>query len=193
MAGDAQLLATLSRTETHFVRCMKPNLQMAPRTFDSEYVRSRVRAAGSLSALKFMRKLQGGGEIQLSTLMRLRAKKELLDQLPASLHKVTEPAAFAEALLVALKVPREHFRVAGDVVTMCTALLPFVGAMETEGPSADAAAAAQIATHVKAATVWEEGERRRAEREAKVAAASGMGGGAPTPARAATAASTRRC
>ena len=67
-------LSCSRRSHAHFVRCMKPNLQMAP-LFDSR-VREEPRARqGSLSALKFMRKLQGGGE-KLSTLMRLRQKKE---------------------------------------------------------------------------------------------------------------------
>ena len=74
----------LQATEVHFIRCVKPNLQQRPRTFDAvthppplrplpttalfslltlslcpqPYVRSRLRAAGSLSALKFLKKLQ---------------------------------------------------------------------------------------------------------------------------------------
>ena len=57
-----KLLRTLSATETHFIRCLKPNTGMAPKRFDAPYVRSRVRAAGSLSALKFLKKLQGSAE-----------------------------------------------------------------------------------------------------------------------------------
>ena len=42
-----ELIATLQETEVHFVRCMKPNLLQAPRCFAAQYVRTRVRAAGS--------------------------------------------------------------------------------------------------------------------------------------------------
>ena len=37
-----KLLRTLQATETHFIRCVKPNLQQLPGTFDSFYVRTRL-------------------------------------------------------------------------------------------------------------------------------------------------------
>jgi len=43
------LVATLQQTEAHYIRCLKPNLEMKPRLFVPEVVRTRLRAAGTRS------------------------------------------------------------------------------------------------------------------------------------------------
>ena len=144
----SRLLETLSQTETHFIRCMKPNDKQAAAQFDLRYVRSRVRAAGSLAALRFMKKLySGSGTLQLKTLARLREPK-VLSKLPSALHVQSQTdAEFTAALLELVGVPAHHFRIASEdgVVHMCTALLPFLSAMEeSPGEATDQAAAAQI-------------------------------------------------
>ena len=65
-----ELLHKLRSTETHYIRCMKPNLQMRPRTFDANYVRSRLRAAGSLAALRFAKKLMVSGDASIEARLR---------------------------------------------------------------------------------------------------------------------------
>ena len=185
-AADLEaLMRTLRSTETHFIRCMKPNLQMAPRSFDSEYVRSRVRAAGSLAALKFMKRLQGGGKLSYKTLRRLQAKPHV-EKLPAALRTEKDEQKFASGLLKALGVPVQHFRATDDGVTLSTGLVPYLVVMEEQGEATDADAAkkiaevvAQIEAQAKADekaskapghTGRQDAARARSERKASVAA-----------------------
>ena len=46
------------------VRCLKPNGQQRPRTFDPSFVRGRLRAAGTQAALAFARQLARSGEVR---------------------------------------------------------------------------------------------------------------------------------
>lgn len=46
------------------VRCLKPNGQQRPRTFDPAFVRGRLRAAGTQAALAFARQLARSGEVR---------------------------------------------------------------------------------------------------------------------------------
>ena len=51
----ASLLATLQNADSvHYVRCLKPNGQQRPRTFDPTFVRGRLRAAGTQAALAIL-------------------------------------------------------------------------------------------------------------------------------------------
>ena len=45
------------------MRCLKPNGQQRPRTFDPVFVRGRLRAAGTQAALAFARQLARSGEV----------------------------------------------------------------------------------------------------------------------------------
>ena len=105
----AELIATLKATEISYVRCMKPNLQMQPRLFEPSTVRERVRAAGTVSVLKYTRKLMPSS-LSLSTLGRLRQSPHL-SRLPPSARGETDLAGFALALLTALGVPASQVRV----------------------------------------------------------------------------------
>ena len=163
-----KLLRTLQATEVHFIRCMKPNLQQQPGLFDSAYVRSRLRAAGSLAALKFLKKVQGGGSLAFRTLERLRSKLEATGGLPPPLDAAKQTADFAHALLTGLDVPAGQFRVTSDAVALCTGLVPFLVRMETHGEEADLEAVSEVRRCLNEPQAMGDVERRRAERAAKV-------------------------
>jgi len=147
-ADLSSLLDKLGACETSFIRCMKPNLRRAPRQFDMRYVQSRVRAAGSLAALRFTKKLQGVVELKISTLLRLQQQSAL----PAALRQMpaTDGAAFVTALLMALGISSSSFRISGQTVTIASSTSPHLAAMESEGPSADLEAATAVARRIAA-------------------------------------------
>ena len=207
-ADLTELLSTLRRTELHFIRCatpmalcnpratcshiptpltraclalegMKPNLKMQPNVFDAPYVRTRIAAAGSLAALKFTKKLQGGSELQVSTLARLRRPPHAA-ALPAELREGgaadCDDVEFARALLGCLGLPPHTLRVRDEGgsprVEIASGLLPFLVAMEAQGAAADAAAVAGVAELAAAVRSGESAAaRRQAERGATKQAA----------------------
>ena len=67
-----------------------------------------MRAAGTLSALKFVRKLMPGS-LKLDTLMRL-AKPPHSARLPEELRGESDPQTFAQGLLTCLGVPKDQVR-----------------------------------------------------------------------------------
>ena len=166
-----ELISTLQQTETHFVRCMKPNLVMQPKVFDAAFVRTRLRAAGTLASLMFLRKLMPGA-LKFGTIARLR-KPPHLASLPKALSTPPEPldtdAKFGEALMAALGVPKTQYAVdaAKGEVRVATSLVPFLAAMEEKGEVADAAAAAAVAKMCAEAATRTEASRREAERKAR--------------------------
>ena len=165
----AELVSTLTSTDISFIRCMKSNLKMLPRLFEPAAVRQKVRAAGTLSALKFVRKLMPG-TLKMATLVRLAAKPHV-DKLPKPLQaiKPADKRKFAMELMTVLGVPADQVRYEGDDVHVSTALVPFLAAMEEKGAEADAAAADAVAT--MAAEVVQRTEAQRRKRE-QVAVAS---------------------
>ena len=166
-----ELISTLQQTETHFVRCMKPNLVMQPRVFDGAFVRTRLRAAGTLASLMFLRKLMPGA-LKFGTIARLR-KPPHLASLPPALSAPPEPldtdAKFGEALMTALGIPKTQYAVdaAKGEVRVATSLVPFLAAMEEKGEVADAAAAEAVGKMCAEAATRTEASRREAERKAR--------------------------
>ena len=150
---------------------MKPNLAMQPNVFDAPYVRTRIAAAGSLAALKFTKKLQGGSELQVSTLARLRRPPHAA-ALPAELRDAgaanCDDVEFARALLGCLGLPPHTLRMRDEDgsprVEIASGLLPFLVDMEAQGAAADAAAAARVA---ELATAVRHGESAAARRQAE--------------------------
>ena len=92
-----------------------------------------------------MKKVYGGGELNVATLLQLRSADALWksSKVPSSL-KSLEGAAFAEALLVACGVARELFRVTEERIFVGSALLPCLHAMEEGGKEAVAEAALKV-------------------------------------------------
>ena len=151
---------------------MKPNLQMRPKLFEPSTVRERVRAAGSLSALKYTRKLMPGS-LPLEVIARLQ-KPPHSAKLPAEVRAETDPAKFATALMVALGVPMGQVRIEGTALRVSTALVPFLAAMVEKGEAADADAAVAVekmSADVKART---DAQRRQQEKAAVVEEAKKM-------------------
>ena len=136
------LVEELKSCEISFVRCMKPNLQKRAKVFDPHYVRSRVRAAGTLSALKFTKRLQGVVDIKLATLMRLNEQPAL----PAKLKEVAANGApaFATELLQALGLQPSSFTMSADAVTVASSMCPYLAAMQSDGRVADKLAAEAV-------------------------------------------------
>ena len=162
----AELVSTLTSTDISFIRCMKSNLKMQPRLFEPAVVRQKVRAAGTLSALKFVRKLMPG-TLKMATLVRLAAKPHV-DKLPKPLQaiKPADKRRFAAELMSVLGVPADQVRYEGDDVHVTTALVPFLAAMEEKGEAADAAAADAVATMAAEVVQRTEAQRRKKEQVA---------------------------
>ena len=131
----------------------------SPACPDHRYVRSRVRAAGSLAALRFTKRLHGVSKLQLKTLARLKPSQKL----PADLRQLPTDEAFAEGLLAALGLPRAAYRLDGAFVTIASTLVPFLLAMEHTGHEADAEAAEAVHAALSAPTK-DAASRRRQER-----------------------------
>ena len=188
-ADLTRLLRTLQATDAHFIRCVKPNLQMRPRAFDARYVRSRLRAAGSLGALRFLKKVQGTACVALRTLERLRRPPHAA-ALPPTLRDDAMPAAeWAAALLDTVGVPSTLYRIVDGSITLCTALVPWLTAMEDEGASADAAAADAVRRALAPLPQQSGAARRRDEVAAKLDAVRSLTAAIAAP-KAATVAAT---
>jgi len=163
----AALVQQLTEQHISFIRCMKPNLAKQPRLFDARYVRSRVRAAGSLAALRFTKRLQLLAVVKLSTLERLKPFLKGRSGLPAELHRAIEGASggeggkgeeqaagayFARQLLLACGLPTSAFRIGGDGLTIASADLRFLSEMQSVGSSVDAKVSEQLVGLIEAAT-----------------------------------------
>ena len=89
------LMKTLSETQSHFIRCINPNLKMQPGLIGRSGVITQLRCSGMLEALQIM---QAGFPTRcLFTDLHMRYK-HLVPAEVAALH----PKLFSEALLVAL-------------------------------------------------------------------------------------------
>ena len=150
-ADLSALVDKLTACERNFVRCMKPNVEKRPRYFDVRYVQSRVRAAGSLAALRFTKRLQGVVDVQLTTLQRL---KDHAKELPSALQKVlseADPTMFAKELLRSLGLLESNYRLTDTSVTIASAVCPFLAGMQSEGRGPfDAEAAKAIGKRIAA-------------------------------------------
>ena len=196
----AALVQQLTEQHISFIRCMKPNLAKQPRLFDARYVRSRVRAAGSLAALRFTKRLQLLAVVKLSTLERLKPFLKGRSGLPAELHRAIEGASggeggkgeeqaagayFARQLLLACGLPTSAFRIGGDGLTIASADLRFLSEMQSVGSSVDAKVSEQLVGLIEAATANQKQSgastsytRQKTERETAVSAARGLAQGA---------------
>ena len=57
IADLSALLTELGQTEPHFVRCIKPNAEAAPRIFNSPLVLEQLRCSGLIDAVEMMKQV----------------------------------------------------------------------------------------------------------------------------------------
>ena len=89
------LMDTLNATNSHFIRCIKPNADQSPRSFDSNSVMTQLQYSGMCAALLLM---QAGFPTRIS-FGELHSR--YAPKMPPMLQKL-KPNIFCEALLVAL-------------------------------------------------------------------------------------------
>ena len=92
-----ELMATLNSTNSHFIRCIKPNQEQKPQVLDRHGVTTQLRYSGMCAALLLM---QAGFPTRIS-FEDLYA--QYAPRMPASLQRL-KPQLFCEALLVALEL-----------------------------------------------------------------------------------------
>ena len=92
------LIADLGRTSAHFIRCIKPNGQMAAASFDGRLALDQLRALGMIAAVEMMQRTFPT-RVRYSELhgRYARSMPPLLRDLP--------PAEFCEAVALACEVP----------------------------------------------------------------------------------------
>ena len=152
------LVEQLREQQTSFIRCVKPNLDKRPRHFDPTYVRSRVRAAGTLAALRFTKRMHLLVVVQLDSLLRLRDEPSVQAQLGSTPPGETAEA-FARRLLLACGLSPATFRFGGSAsgsggsgertLTVASADLLFLSELEGKnGSAADPATVSRVADEV---------------------------------------------
>lgn len=97
------LLDKLNNTGTHFVRCVKPNNQMKPWTFDGSAILSQLQCAGMASVLRLMQK----GFPSRTSFADLYAMYE--KGLPPNLARL-DPRLFTKCLFRALGLDQNDFQ-----------------------------------------------------------------------------------
>eukprot|EP00741_Cyanophora_paradoxa_P014639 tig00020816_g14119.t1 len=98
------LMKEIGQTSSHFIRCIKPNNAQAPQRFEGGPVLGQLRASGMLEAVRMLH----AGYPTRCTFDTLHQR--YAGSVPAALGALG-PARFAEALLIALDVPRADFKV----------------------------------------------------------------------------------
>ena len=120
------------------------------------YVRSRVRAAGTLAALRFTKRMNLLVVIKLRSLHRLKDQGVLPEPLRAAgaagagATPEAELEAFARRLLLACGLPTSSFRFSADAVQVASPDMLFLSELEGKpgGADADAKVAAELAKRV---------------------------------------------
>jgi myosin-6 len=97
------LADTLSKTSSHFIRCIKPNTLQKAGVFEGPKVIDQLRCSGMMEALKLMHE----GYPTRCPFDDLYGRYK--DIMPAELSNL-DPASFVECLLMALEMPRDRYQ-----------------------------------------------------------------------------------
>lgn len=98
-----ELMTKLRSTGTHFIRCIKPNLNMVPHKFEGSHILSQLRCSGMGSVLELM---QQGYPSRAAFQDLYNMYKQYL---PPELARL-DPRMFCKALFKALGLNEQEFR-----------------------------------------------------------------------------------
>ena len=107
-----ELLKVIGLTNTHFVRCIKPNEEKAPTKFDAKDVLRQLRYSGMLEYINIRQSGYGAR----------RAFNEFIDRysdISSLKAKDGEPNMTVKNILVAAKIPSHHYQIGHSQLFIC--------------------------------------------------------------------------